>query len=116
MKKIISLLLICLLLTGCKDKYQVIDSNQAMELINNNNPIIIDVRTKDEYNERHIKNSINIPLASINSINYNKETIIILYCNYGEQSKVAAKELYNLGYTNIYTLDGGLLNWGFSLE
>lgn len=51
MKKIFSLLLI-LLLIGCSSaKYETIDSNYAMKLINEG-AYIIDVRTEDEYKER----------------------------------------------------------------
>ena len=118
MKKIFKLLIICLLITGCGgNKYQTIDSNKAMEIINDNSDtIIIDVRENDEYNEGHIANAINIPLSEIDSMNYNKETTIILYCATGIRSTEAAKKLISLGYTSIYNLDGGLLNWGFELE
>lgn len=117
MKKIVKLLIICLLITGCGTKYETIDSNKAMTIINgDSNTVIIDVRSRDEFNEGHIKNAINIPLDEIKDINYNKETNIILYCATGVRSSEAAKELSSLGYTKIYNLDGGLLNWGFELE
>ena len=41
-----------------------------------------------------------------------KDTVIILYCASGTRSAQAAKTLVDLGYTNIYSLDGGLINWG----
>lgn len=117
MKKIVKLLIICLIITGCGIKYETIDANKAMTIINEeSNTVIIDVRSSEEYNEGHIKNAINIPLDEIKDINYNKETNIILYCATGVRSSEAAKELSSLGYTKIYNLDGGLLNWGFELE
>ena len=116
MKKIISLLVVCILITGCGVKYQTIDSNKAMEIINSEGAVIIDVREDDEFNKGHIVNAINIPLSEISEINYDKETNIILYCATGVRSSEAAKELEKMGYTKIYNLDGGLLNWGFELE
>lgn len=116
MKKLISLMIICLLITGCGVKYQTIDSNKAMDIINNEGAIIVDVRENDEYNEGHILNAINIPLGKISEINYDKETNIIVYCATGVRSGEAAKKLEEMGYTKIYNLDGGLLNWGFELE
>ncbi len=116
MKKIISLLIICLLITGCGVKYQTIDSNKAMDIINSEGAIIIDVREKDEYDGGHIANAVNIPLSEISGINYDKETNIIVYCATGIRSSEAAKELKDMGYSKIYNLDGGLLNWGFELE
>lgn len=116
MKKIFSLLMVCLLITGCGSKYMVIDYNKAIDIIKEENTVIIDVREVDEYNSGHIINAINIPLANINDINYDKETKIILYCATGVRSNEAAKILSDKGYVNIYSLDGGLLNWGEDLE
>lgn len=114
MKKIISLLVCILMLTACGKNYETIDSNVAMNLINNE-AIVIDVRSSSEYNTGHIKDSINIPVDMINSINYNKDTTIIVYCATGTRSASAADSLTKLGYTNVYNLDGGLINWGFEL-
>lgn len=117
MKKIIKLVFICLLITGCgNSKYTNIDSNKAMELLKDNNTIIIDVRENNEYNTGHISNSINIPLSDIASIDYDKDQAIILYCATGVRSLQAIDILSDNGYTNLYNLDGGLLNWGFELE
>lgn len=116
MKRIISLLVVCILLTACGNKYQTIDANKAMELINNNDTVVIDVRENDEYETGHISGAINIPLANIETINYDKDTKIILYCATGVRSLEATKNLSSMGYTNLYNLDGGILNWGFELE
>ena len=114
-KKIVSFIVCLLLLTACGTSYETIDSNVAMELIENE-AIVIDVRTLDEYNTGHIKDSINIPVENISSIEYDKDTVIIVYCASGMRSSNAAKTLIDLGYTNVYNLDGGLINWGFELE
>ena len=115
-KKIISLLVCILLLTACGDKnsYKTIDTNAAMELINKD-AVIIDVRENSEYVTGHIDGAINIPADSISLISYTKDMNIILYCASGMRSANAAKELIDLGYTNVYNLDGGLINWGFDL-
>ena len=115
MKKIISLLVCILMLTACGNNYKTIDSNVAMDLINNE-AIVIDVRSNDEYDTGHIEGSINIPVDNINSVNFSKDTTIIVYCATGMRSSNAAKTLIELGYTNVYNLDGGLINWGFELE
>lgn len=114
-KKIISLIVCTLLLTGCGNNYETIDSNMAMDLIEDN-AIIIDVRSSEEYDTGHIKDSINIPVDNISTVNYEKEQVIIVYCASGIRSATAAEELIDLGYTNVYNLDGGLINWGFELE
>ena len=115
MKKMISLLVCMFILTACGSGYKTIDSHVALDLINNE-AVVIDVRTIDEYNDGHIEGSINIPVDNINNISYNKDTTIIVYCATGIRSANAAQALIDLGYTNVYNLDGGLINWGFSLE
>lgn len=116
MRRHISLLLICLLLSACStnQKYHTIDTNKATELINNG-AIVIDVRTVDEYNREHIENAINIPLDQIATTNFDKDLTIIVYCQTGIRSEEAAKILAENGYTSLYNLDGGLLNWGGEL-
>ena len=114
MKKIFSLFIAIMMLTACGTSYNTIDSNKAMELISDD-AIVIDVRTPNEYNTGHINSSLNIPVDNISDINYDKNSIIIVYCASGMRSATAAKTLVELGYTNVYNLDGGLINWGFEL-
>lgn len=113
--KIISLIICLLLLTACdKSSYKTITSTEAINITRNKNAVIIDVRTKEEYSLGHIKNAINNPIDSFN-VNYDKDTIIIVYCASGVRSANAANLLINQGYTNVYNLDGGLANWEFEL-
>lgn len=114
MKKWISLFVCVLLLTACGSSFQTIDSNKAMELIDAG-ATVIDVRSSEEYNKEHIKDAINIPVDTISAMEYDKDTVILVYCASGVRSAEAAKTLIDLGYTNVYNLDGGLINWGFDL-
>ena len=115
MKKIISLIVCILLLTACGgNSFETIDSNRAMEIIKSD-AIVLDVRGADEYNTGHIEGSMNVPVTNIAAVNYPKEANIIVYCATGVRSAQAAKELVNAGYTNVYNLDGRLINWGVEL-
>ena len=114
MKKLFSFLLIILFLTACgKSLYETITTNEALELIDNG-AIIIDVRTVEEFNTGHISGATNIPLDQIDTVD--KEAVIIVYCRSGVRSAEAAQKLADMGYTSLYNLDGGLINWGGSLE
>ena len=115
MKKIFSLLFIILLLTACAKKYETITTNEALKLIDDG-AIVVDVRTAQEYQEGHIKNAVNIPLDEIDTIEYEHDQTIIVYCASGVRSLEAVKKLANMGYTSLYNLDGGILNWGSDLE
>lgn len=119
MKKIFIILILTLCLTACGDKgYKIITSTEAQDLLKND-AILIDVRSAEEYSKFYIKDSINVPLDNIQELPdliEDKETVIILYCQTGERSKEAAKKLAKLGYKNLYSLDGGLINWGYGVE
>lgn len=115
MKKIISLVLLSLVLVACTQKFKTIATNEAIELIDNG-AIVIDVRSLDEYNTGHIRGAINIPLDMINTISYGKDESLIIYCASGKRSLEAVNTLSDMGYTNLYNLDGGMLNWGGDVE
>lgn len=78
----------------------------------NVNNMLIDVRNPNEYNEGHLDGAINIPNYEIEKkidiIVPNKKDIIILYCQSGNRSKRAQKELQQIGYENVYSLAGGI--------
>ncbi len=120
MRKLIICLVILLTITGCAEasvkevitpSSKIVTSSEASSLIKEG-AILIDVRTKEEYDEKHITGAVNIPLAEIEkgNINYDKDTAIIVYCRSGNRSATAAKELITLGYTSIYDL-GSINNW-----
>ena len=82
--------------------------------INLNDFIIIDVRSRREFREDHLKGALNIPLPeirrSIERYVKNKQKMILMCCEYGVRSKQAAEILENMGYTQVYNLKGGLEN------
>jgi len=84
------------------------------EDINKNEYIFIDVRSRREFSENHINGAINIPLPDVkrNIERYikNKQTKILVCCEYGIRSKQAVEIIENLGYTQVYNLKGGLEN------
>ena len=120
MKKILSCLLILLLLAGCsaapaETTYQQISMDEAVTMMaEETDYIILDVRTTEEYNEKHIPNAICIPNETIGSEEIpalpDKEQLILVYCRSGNRSKQAAEKLAALGYTNIVEF-GGIKDW-----
>ncbi len=82
---------------------------------NNENIILLDVRSPQEYKEGHLKNAINIPIyelcINMKKIAKNKSDIIIAYCLSGKRSKKAVKELKKCGFKNVYSLYGGIENY-----
>lgn len=97
MKKIIVLLLSILLLVGCNNKEK--ESNILEEVLKENNYIIVDVRTKEEYDSSHVVGSINIPYDTIDeNTDLDKSKTIIVYCRSGKRSSIASEILKKLGY------------------
>ena len=91
-----------------KEKFtdKKLNNNEIVETMSNHEVIILDVRTKSEYDEEHIKDAINIPLDEINKeIMLNKDKVILVYCRSGNRSKTAATKLIDLGYT-AYDIGG----------
>lgn len=72
--------------------------------------VLIDVRTPAEYNTSHIDGAFNLALEKIESIDLDKEKVIIVYCRSGSRSKEAADALIAMGYKYVYDL-GAFENW-----
>ncbi len=77
---------------------------------------IIDARTEQEFAEGHIENAILIPEYEIANRAENelpdKDALILVYCRSGRRSKIASKELAQLGYTKVYEF-GGIIDWPY---
>jgi rhodanese-related sulfurtransferase len=89
-----------------------IDSVKAKEMISNNEiDIILDVRSKEEWNEGHYPNAIHIPVENVETKfpskypDINKK--ILVYCKSGMRASRASSSLDSLGYKNVYTLNSG---------
>lgn len=78
--------------------------------------ILLDVRSQEEYDEGHIEGAIVIPDTEISDRAEaeltDKESTILVYCRSGRRSKLAAQALADLGYTNIYEF-GGIIDWPY---
>lgn len=121
MKKIILFLILVFVLSGCvstkeaKATYRQINAEEAMEIMEKESGyIILDVRTSEEFQEKHIPNAINIPNETIGNGEMkelpDKDQLILVYCRSGNRSKQAAEKLVKLGYTNIVEF-GGINSW-----
>ena len=80
--------------------------------------IILDVRTREEYDQGHIPGAVLIPNTEIEAkaadLLPDKDQLILVYCRSGRRSKLAAQSLADLGYTNIREF-GGILDWPYEV-
>lgn len=120
MKKIIPFLMALLLLAGCgaqseESPYRQVNAEEADSMMEEESGyIILDVRTAQEYSEKHIPGAINIPNETIGTEDIpelpDKEQLILVYCRSGNRSKQTSEKLVKLGYTNIVEF-GGINDW-----
>ena len=109
------------MLTGCAgagnqtNSYRQISMDEAVTMMaEESGYIILDVRTPEEFAEKHIPNAINVPNETIGTDEISqlpdKNQLIMVYCRSGRRSKEAAEKLVKLGYTNIVEF-GGIIDW-----
>ena len=104
------------LFTGCgSNSYTQISMDEAISMMETEeNYIILDVRTLEEFKEKHIPGAICVPNETIGTEKIpalpDKEQLILVYCRSGNRSKEASQKLADLGYTNVYEF-GGINEW-----
>lgn len=120
----------CLLLAGCSETinppkteentYRQVSAEDAKRMMEEEeNYIILDVRTKEEFDEGHIPGAVLIPDYEIESRAEKElpdhEQLILVYCRSGNRSKTASQKLFDLGYSNIVEF-GGIRSWPYDIE
>ncbi len=124
-KKLIVFLAFCLAaVTGCSAKdepsvvqnaFHSITADEAKQMMETEeNYMIVDVRTQQEYDDGHIPDAICIPNEEIGETMLaelpDKNQILFVYCRSGRRSKEACEKLNRIGYTNVYDF-GGIQDW-----
>ena len=107
-------------ITGNKSPdYRIINAEQALAMMVEGDVLVVDVRTRTEFESGYIPEAYNVPLdqieKSFKNVTENKDDTILIYCRSGNRSKVAARILTEMGYTNVYDF-GGIVNWPYDIE
>lgn len=114
-----SFLLICFVFVGTaqeKDGITILGKESFAEAIKENNVQLLDVRTPKEYAEGHITDAKLLNYFEKDAFRkyaskLDKEKPVYLYCRSGNRSQKASKILADMGFTKIYDLKGGYMNW-----
>lgn len=124
MKKLVILLVVLLGVCGCNSAAGKVDNSiknistdAVFSDIDNKDTYIIDVREEYEYVSGHIENSYNVPYSNfslINEMDISFDSKIVVYCQSGNRSGMAARQLVEMGYTNVYDM-GGINSWNYEL-
>lgn len=101
-----------------ENAYMKISAEDAKEIMDTKDFVLIDVREEDEYAQGHIEGAILIPYGEIEeraeSELIDKEQTILIYCRSGRRSAIAAQSLVELGYTNVRDF-GGIMDWPYDI-
>jgi len=111
------------LLAQVRAEIDEVDAVRGRALIENGDPIILDVREQDEWDEGHIPGAVHIPRGNLESriegAAPDRSRTILVYCSGGNRSAFAAKSLEELGYDEPVSLAGGFTDWkrnGFPVD
>ena len=128
MKRILPVILMTvILLTGCgggaaeaQPSYQQISQEEAKEMMDTQEVIILDVREQEEYDGGHIPGAVLLPVGTIAEdtaaeVIPDQDDTVLVYCRSGNRSKTAAAALAQLGYTQVYEF-GGINTWPYETE
>lgn len=92
-----------------------VNTAAALQLINHKDAIIVDVREQNEFDGGHVLNSKLIPLGTlkgrVGELEKYREHPIVLVCRSGQRSRIASAQLKNRGFTEAYSLIGGVVAW-----
>lgn len=103
--------------------YTSLNTDELNTMLKNKGFVFVNVHIPFEGNIAGT--DLSIPYNQITDTSYlsqlpaDKNAQIVLYCRSGRMSQIASEELVNLGYTNIWNLEGGMVEWegaGYSLE
>ena len=117
MKKLIVIMASVLLLAGCSNSSTARDLNvsEFSSKVTEAGIITLDVRTPGEFNEGHIEGAQLIDFQSGNFENeiatLDKSKTYAVYCRSGNRSGQAVKVMSDAGFSNLYNLNGGVIDW-----
>ncbi|MFA5529271.1 MAG: rhodanese-like domain-containing protein [Thiohalomonadaceae bacterium] len=88
---------------------------EAVQLINHENALVLDVREDNEYRDGHIVDSRHIPLGALRKrmeeLAAYKDTPVVVSCRSGHRSASACGLLKKGGFNRLYNLRGGMIAW-----
>jgi rhodanese-related sulfurtransferase len=98
-----------------EDRYRELTTEQAKEFIKTDQPLILDVRTTQEYAAGHLPGAVHIPLHQLekrySEVAQFRDRPVLIYCATGNRSTVAAKILIDKGFERISNLRHGIADW-----
>jgi rhodanese-related sulfurtransferase len=97
-------------------KFTKLSPGAAVQLMNNDDGVVfLDVREPGETAAGKITKAIQIPVGSVKAriaeLDKHKDKPVVVYCKTGARSSIACNALTSNGFSNVYSLTGGLMSW-----
>lgn len=93
-----------------------VSPQQAINLVNNQGGVFLDLRDSGEFKQGHITGALHIPAGKIDSrvaeLEKYKSSPIVLVCKMGQQAGTVGKKLKAQGFEKVYKMAGGMTEWG----
>jgi len=103
------------ILDEARSTIKQIDIDEARRMIEKPGTVLVDVRESDEWRRGHIAQAVSIPRSflelRIEEKVPDRKTPIIVQCESGTRSLLAARTIRELGYENVYNMTGGFGAW-----
>ena len=89
---------------------------QAINLVNAEQGIFVDLRDAADYKGGHIVDAVHIPTSQLEKrsteLDKYRDKPVVLVCKMGQQAGVAGKQLKAAGFEKVYKMAGGMMEWG----
>ena len=93
-----------------------VSPQMAINLVNAEEGLFLDVRDSTEFGKGHIVDALNIPVSKLDTriaeLEKYRDKPIILVCKMGQQAGAVGKKLNAEGFIGVYRMSGGMLEWG----
>ncbi len=88
---------------------------QAINLVNSEDGVFVDLRDSAAYKKGHIVDALNIPASKVverrEELSKYQDRPVVLVCNMGQHAGAAAKQLRASGFEKVYKMAGGMMEW-----
>ena len=130
-RKLVGLVLVVLLLAAACSSgsdtatIELVSPAEAAQVIDDDPAglVVLDIRTPEEFNDVRLASAINVDFYDADFADQldglDKNDPYVMYCRSGNRSSDAVKTMKDLGFVEVYEIDGGIVNWydsGFPVE
>ncbi len=93
--------------------FQTLDIEQVKKMLDEQTITVADIRDPQSYQAAHIEDAVSINENNVQEFieNSDKSKPLLVYCYHGHSSQGAAEYFANMGFNDVYSMDGGFEAW-----